>query len=443
MAIAQQKTRLPPGPQAGEMAELRHNPLVYWEYLYHTYGDMVTVSSGNMPVVLLFRPEHVRYLLIEQAQNFTTRELNRKLHDFLGEGLLTLNGEKHRQHRRLLQPAFHKKRIESYAPIMVQYTLDMLDQWQPGATIDLARALRELTLRIIVKCLCDTDLAAHVRALGQAFVDVAETPPGFLEQRLGLHIDLPMTRYGKRMAATRQINALIYPIIAAHQADGRDRGDVLSLLLTGQIEGSRLSYKQVRDHIITLISAGHDTTTDALVWTFYLLAEHPDVRAKLRQELHTVLAGRPPTLMDVPNLIYTEWVLNEAMRLYSPSWLQSRCAIEAFELDGYRFPPRTIAIVSAWVTHRRPDLWEEATAFRPERWDPVNGQKVPLGAYFPFGAGPRTCIGMPLAMQEMKLLLATILQRYTPRLVPGYRLEPMPVVTLHPKHGMPVILEPA
>jgi cytochrome P450 len=248
------------------------------------------------------------------------------------------------------------------------------------------------------------------------------------------------------------VDEFIYALIAKRRAEGQDKGDVMSMLLAAQeqeegggngVLTGALSDRQVRDHIMTFFAAGHETTANALTWTFYLLSEHPAAREKLLDELRTVLGGRIPTVDDVASLPYLEWVLNESMRLYPPAWTQGRRAVEAFDLDGVHFPAGTMVMFSQWVIHRLPEVWGDPEAFRPERWDPTLVEKTPPWSYFPFGGGPRICIGMPFAQLEAKLLLATILQQYIPRVVPGYRLELNPLVTLRPKYGMPVILFPA
>ena len=199
--------------------------------------------------------------------------------------------------------------------------------------------------------------------------------------------------------------------------------------------------KQIHDQVLTFVAAGHETAQNTLSWTFCLLSQHPTVYEKLLAELQTVLAGRTPTVADLPKLPYLEWVINESWRYYPPAWLQGRRAIEAFDFDGYHFLANTVALVSQWVTHNLPDIWGDPENFRPERWDPASGQKIPQGAYFPFGGGPRICIGIPFAEMETKLLVASILQRYTPRLVPGFPVVLQPRVTLRPKYGMHMILE--
>ena len=437
---------LPPGPRplpiVGNILDFRRDQLGYLQELQRQFGKMATIYIGKTPVVLLFRPEHVRYVLTENPRNFTSREVAEGLRQLIGDGLLTIDGEAHRQQRRLVQPAFHKKRVESYAGIMTDYAEQMLKDWRAGDRIDMARTMQELTLRIVGKCLFNLDLAGEVNALGSAFTEMIANPVGLLEGFLNVRIDQPFTAYGKRMAAKRRVDEFIYRLIAQRRRETEDKGDVLSMLLEAQEGDTGLSDTQVHDHIMTFVAAGHETTANALTWTFYLLSQHAEAREKLLAELKSVLGGRTPTLDDLPNLPYTEWSLNESMRIYPPAWTQGRRAVEAFELDGVHFPAGTMVMFSQWVIHRLPDIWGDPEAFRPERWDPIHGQKVPPWSYFPFGGGPRICIGMPFAQLEAKLLLATILQHYTPRLVPGYRLQLNPLITLRPKNGMPMTLIP-
>lgn len=449
------QTTLPEGPQPlpviGNALSFRLDPLGYFQELQRTYGNMTTIYLGRVPIVMLFRPEHVRYVLIENPRNFTNREFtqgNGGGGGILDEGLLTIDGEAHRQQRRAVQPAFHKKRVESYAAIMTEYTQELLKTWHAGDTVDVSRGMQELTLRIVGKCLFNIDLGTQLADLGTAFNGIIGTQPGILETLLNIRIDQPFTSYGKRMNAIRRLDTLIYTLIAQRRGDDQDKGDVLSMLLTApdgrdaEHADVPLTDKQVHDHIMTFIAAGHETTANALTWTFYLLSEHPQVRDKLLDEIRSVLSGRAPTIEDMPNLPYLDWVLNESMRMYPPAWIQGRPAVEAFELDGVRFPADTMLLLSQWVTHRLPDIWGDPDVFKPERWDPVNGQKLPQGAYFPFGAGPRICIGMPFAQLEAKLILASILQRYTPRTTPGYRAEVSPLITLRPKENLRMMLIP-
>jgi len=446
-APMQNSSLLPPGPKGlpfvGNLLQFQRNPLQFFREMQQRFPRMATVYIGKTPFVLCFRPEHVRYVLIEHPRKFV--KPNRggfNLRFLLGDGLLTSDGDFHRQQRRLVQPAFHKHRVENYADIMVQMTQEMLAEWKPESEINISQAMQYLTLRIIAKALFNIESREPVIELGHAFDVVIKHS----RRRIGIlgrmGIEPPFTGYGKAMAGKRALDKFVYNLIAQRRAEGRDTGDVLSMLLEAQDEENPMTDKQIHDQVLTFVAAGHETAQNTLSWTFYLLSQHPEVREKLLSELQTVLAGRVPTVDDLAHLPYLEWVINESWRMLPPAWTQGRRATEDIELDGYHIPAGTLFIVSQWVLHHLPDIWGDPDEFRPERWDPVNGQKVPQGAYFPFGAGPRICIGMPFAQMETKLLLATILQKYTPRLVPGFPVVLQPRVTLRPKHGMRMILEP-
>src|SRR6266849_6639206 len=446
------KTALPPGPRKlpyiGNLLSLRQDPLGFLQQLQRTYGNMATIYIGKNPAVVLLRPEHVRYVLVEHPRDFSNRGVLQDDNNggFANEGLLTIDGEKHRQQRRAVQPAFHKKQVEGYAAIMEQYTQELLKTWHAGDTVDMSRTMQELTLRIVSKCLFSIDLSSQLDPLSNAFDGVIGSSTSMVEDLLNIRIDNPITGYGKRMAALRQLDMLIYTLIAQSREDDRDYHDVLSMLMAaqnGEEPGTKLTGKQIHDHILTFLAAGHETTAIALVWTFYLLSQYPQVRIKLQDEIRSVLAGREPTLDDLAKLPYLDWVLNESMRLYPPAWLQMRSVARETELDGVRLPVGTQLILSQWVIHRLPEIWQDPEVFRPERWDPTNKQQIPQGAYFPFGGGPRTCIGMPLAQLEARIILANILQHYTPQPAPGYTPGLQPVITLRPKRHLRVSLMPA
>ncbi len=445
-------TMLPPGPHRlpyiGNLLSLRQDPLGFFQQLQRTYGNMATIYIGKSPAVLLFRPEHVRYVLVEHPRDFSNRGVLRGNSDggFASEGLLTIDGEKHRQQRHAVQPAFHKKRVEGYVTIMEQYTQEVLKTWHPGDTVDMSRTLQELTLRIVSKCLFSIDLSSQLGPLSDAFDGVIGTSTSIAEDLLNIRIDNPITGYGKRRAASRQLDMLIYTLIAQRRDDERDYNDVLSMLMSaqsGEEPDAKLTEKQIHDHILTFLAAGHETTAIALVWTFYLLSQYPHVRITLQEQIRSVLAGREPTLDDLAKLPYLDWVLSESMRLYPPAWLQMRFVAKETELDGVRLPVGTLIILSQWVVHRLPDIWEDAEVFKPERWDPANGRQMVPGSYFPFGGGPRTCIGMPLAQLEARIILTSILQHYTPQPVSGYTPGFQPGITLRPKQHLQAILLPA
>ena len=438
---------LPAGPKGlpivGNALQFQRDPLAFMRRTQQQFGRMAHLRLGNETVVTFFRPEHVRYFLMEHPRNFIKPNLGNgaNLKAFLGDGLLTTDGEFHRKQRRLVQPAFHKKRVEGYADVMVQFTQEMLETWQAGAEIDMAQSMQQLTLRIILKSLFNIDSPAQATTLGYAFNDMINNTRRRFSTLAKLERRLPLEKNRRREAGERTIDDFVYALIKQHRAEGQDVGDVLSMLLDAQDEGNTMTDKQVHDQVLTFVAAGHETAQNTLSWTFYLLSQHPTVYKKLLAELQMVLAGRTPTVADLAKLPYLEWVINESWRYYPPAWLQGRRALEAFDLDGYHFPANTVALLSQWVTHNLPDIWGDPANFRPERWDPSSGQKVPQGAYFPFGGGPRMCIGMPFAEMETKLLVASILQRFTPRLVPGFPAVPQPRVTLRPKYGMHMILE--
>src|SRR6266571_726125 len=445
------KTTLPPGPRPlpyiGNLLSLRQDPLGFLQQLQRIYGNMATIYIGKNPAVVLFRPEHVRYVLVEHPRNFSNRGLLRGDSDsgFASEGLLTIDGEKHRQQRHAVQAAFHKKRVEGYAAIVQQYTEELLKTWQLGDTVDMSRAMQELTLRIVSKCLFSIDLSSQLSPLSTAFDGVIGSSTSMAEDLLNIRIDNPITGYGKRMAAMRQLNMLIYTLIAQRRDDERESNDVLAMLMSaesGEEPETKLTEKQIHDHILTFLAAGHETTAIALVWTFYLLSQYPQVRAKLQDEIRNILAEGEPTLDELAKIPYLDWVLNESMRLYPPAWLQMRFVAKETELDGVRLPVGTLIILSQWVIHRLPEIWADPEVFRPERWDPENKQQLPAGAYFPFGGGPRTCIGMPLAQLEARIILANILQHYTPQPDPGYTPGFQPSITLRPKQHFRVTLVP-
>jgi len=437
---------LPPGPRplpvVGNILAFRRDPLRFLTQLYRTYGTVATFYAGRIPVFLLSRPETIHFVLVEHARNFTNREFAFELLELLGDGLLTLDGEAHRQQRRLVQPAFHKRRVEGYRDLMVRHTEAMLERWQSGAEVNIQAEMQALTLRIVAEALFALP-PEESDQLGAAFNATVR----ILRQRRYsplrmLNINLPIGLYGRYRQARQQLDRMVYDIIARHRASGVDNGDVISMLLRAQdTDGTTLSDRQIRDHTMTLLAAGHETTALALTWTFYLLSQHPEVRAKLLDELGRVLGGRAPTVADLEQLPYLEMVVLEALRLYPPAWTQGRRAINDFEAEGYTFPAGSIIMMSQWVVHHAPEYFPDPERFRPERFDPVTGNPHPP-AFFPFGGGPRTCIGMPFALLEARILLATIIQRFTPLLAPDQRVALMPMVTLHPKYGMRMRLEP-
>jgi cytochrome P450 len=358
-----------------------------------------------------------------------------------GKGLLTSEGDFWLRQRRLAQPAFHRARIASYASTMVEYTERLLDEWQDGEERDIHKEMMRLTLQIVGKTLFDADVEHDAQDVGKSLELLLEIGADF-RRTLFVPQWLPTPTNIRKERAIRLIENVLYRIIAEKRASGRDAGDLLSMLLAAQDEdGSRMTDQQLRDEAITLFLAGHETTANTLSWTWWLLAQNPAVEAKLHAELRTVLGGRAPTLEDLPNLIYTNHVITESMRLYPPSWGTARTAIEDHEIAGYAVPKGSGVSFAQWTVHRDARWYDAPEEFRPERWEGDLLKRIPKFAYFPFGGGPRQCIGNSFALMESALTLATIAQRYRFRLVEGHPLVPLASITLRPRYGIRVVLE--
>lgn len=359
-----------------------------------------------------------------------------------GHGLLTAEGDTWLRQRRLAAPAFHSRRIAAYGDVMVRYAERMLDGWHDGESRDAHHEMMKLTMQIVSKTLFDAEVSEDEMEVSRAFDAIVEEIALRFRQPLPIPDWLPLPRNRRYLAAVRRLDALVYRFIAARRRVEGDRGDLLSMLLAARDEDGRgMTDVQVRDEVITLFLAGHETTAIALSWTWYLLARHPEAEARLAEELETVLDGRAPTLEDLPRLSYTEQVIKESMRRYPPAYAFGREAVEDCEIGGYRIPAGATVFMSQWAMHRDSRFFAEPEAFRPERWTAELEQSLPRYAYLPFGGGPRICIGNRFAMMEAVLLLATIARRFRLRLASSDEIKPFPSITLRPVGGVPVRLE--
>ena len=459
-------TRLPPGPRLSALQRL-----VYWpgrnmlEFIRNnarTYGDLVTYRLGGELVFLVGDPNHIKDILVTHNRNFTKSRGLERTKRLLGNGLLTSEGATHLRQRRLMQPAFHRERIAGYGRTMAEYAERTRTRWSDGATLDVAQEMMRLTLSIAGKTLFDVDIERQAAEVGRAMNDVMESfwtsmlPfPDLLER-------MPIPRLRRARAARGQLDAIIYGMIAERRpafaegsgvaspkplrgeggASGRDHGDLLSMLLSAQDDeagddaGRVMTDKQVRDEAMTILLAGHETTANALTWTWYLISQSPEVEARLHEEVDRVLQGRLPAVADLPALSFVEKIVTEAMRLYPPAWIVGRRAIDEYPIGEYVAPPRAIMIMSPWILHRDARYFPDPDRFHPDRWTPEFKATLPQFAYFPFGGGPRRCIGESFAWMELVLVVATIAQQWTLGLVPGHPVELQPVVTLRTKHGM-------
>jgi len=446
MMSSRAKLKFPPGPSTGlkrwSLGPLNSgDPLKYFTGLMREYGDLVSLRVLNFRILLLNHPEHIEDVLVNHPRKFIKGRVLLANKRVFGRGLLTSEGDFWLRQRRLAQPAFHRARIAGYASTMVEYTERLLHDWQDGDERDIHAEMMRLTLQIVGKTLFDADVERDAQDIGKSMELLLELSANFRRTIL-IPQWLPTPTNLRLERAILQIEKVLYRIIAEKRASGRDSGDLLSMLLAAQDEdGSRMTDQQLRDEAITLFLAGHETTANTLSWTWWLLAQNPAVEAKLHAELRTVLAGRAPSLDDLPKLVYTNHVITESMRLYPPAWGTARTAIEDHEIAGYAVPKGSGVSFAQWTVHRDARWYDAPGEFRPERWEGDLLKRIPRFAYFPFGGGPRQCIGNTFALMETALTLATIAQQYRFRLVAGHPVVPLASITLRPRYGIRVVME--
>jgi cytochrome P450 len=435
-----------PGPRGwpivGNLPAFRRDQLGFYAACARDYGDVVPVRFGPRAGLIVSHPDAIEDVLVTRARDFVKSPALRLMRPLLGAGLLLSEGDFWLRQRRQLQPAFHRQRIAGYGEAMTTLTGRHLAGWKDGATVEVHAEMMTLTQAIVTKTLFDADVSGDARVVGDA-LNVLNSD---FSDRLGSVWQpppwLPTPGVLRARRAIRNLDAIVYRIIADRRARGEDRGDLLSMVLAAQDadDGTRMTDRQVRDEIMTLFLAGHETTAVALSWTFYLLAQHPEAETWLIDELRDVLGGRAPTVADLPKLRRTDMVVTEAMRLYPPAYALGRFSIRPTEIAGERIQPRTIVVLATSTVQRDPRWFVEPDAFRPERWADDLARRLPRFAYFPFGGGPRQCIGNTFAQMEAVLVLATIAQRFRLALVPGQRVTATPYVTLRPEPGIRMLL---
>ena len=394
-------------------------------------------------------PNGVRHVLLDNAQNYKKSELSRRiLEPGLGRGLITTDGELWRRHRRIMAPAFDPRSVAGYAPVMTEVTEEMLAQWDAlpeRSEVDVAVAMMHTTLHIISRAMFSSDSDEIVDVVERGVSEYQTTVrPNLLDL---LHFPEWLTELiSPRMAdgILDEFDASVDRLLTERgRAPDAEPKDLLARLIAARDTetGGGMTAQEVRDQVVTIFMAGHETTAQALAWTWYLLSQHPGAEAKLHEELASVLEGRTPRHDDVANLPYARMVLEEAMRLYPPAHTLGRQPIAADEVSGHRIPAGSTVLIVPWMLHRKPSLWERPDRFEPERFSPERAAARPRFTYLPFGAGPRICIGAAFAMEEGILILATIAQRYRLRLKPGHPVEPQGLITIRPRYGLPMILE--
>lgn len=443
----------PPGPRGrpivGNLIEAQRDALAFYLSLVRQYGYICRFNS-LYPYYGYFvgSPQGAEHILRTHQHNYPKGPFGIALMKLLaGEGLLASEGDLWLRQRRLIQPAFHRSRLASFATTMSELAEETAEQWQPaaagGAVLNIAAEMMRLTLRIVGCTLFSIDVQHEADAISPALTVALEHTNFRSTHPFAIPEKYPTPRNRRYRAAVRTLDQVVQDIVDQRRRTGERPDDLLDMLLQARDEatGTGMSDHQLRDEVRTLLLAGHETTANALAWTWYLLARHPRVEDALHSELRDVLGGRTPTLDDLPRLPYTRMVIDEAMRLYPPAWALIRQSVNDDEIDGYRIDGNTVIGLSPYVTHRHPEYWPDPERFDPERFTPERVAERPKFAYFPFGGGPRLCIGNNFALMEAQLIVATLAQRYRLRLAVDRPVEYELVSVLRPKGGVPMRLE--
>ncbi|MFZ1156860.1 MAG: cytochrome P450 [Candidatus Sulfotelmatobacter sp.] len=418
------------------------NPIFLFQHLAEKYGDVAHYKIGGHHIVFLNHPEYIREVLVVQNDNFIKERTVQRTKMLLGDGMITSEDAEHRAQRQVAQPAFHRQRIQEYGAAIVDEAARARESWKDGEQRDIAIDMMHLSLKIVARTLFAADLQNEVLQLADA-----------INRIMGLYnflVMLPAAEWlvhlrppglAAFVKARKRIDAVVYRMIDAHRRRGGNGGSLLDLMLSASSyespsDGGPDSQQALRDQVITIFLAGYETVANALIWTWYLLSQNPECERRCHEEVDSVLQGRLPTAEDVPRLRYVEMALAESMRLYPPAWAMGRYARNDFQLGDFRLPAWTTVLISQFVTHRDPRYFPDPLRFDPERFTVEAKSRRTKFTYFPFGAGVRQCIGESFAWMEGVLVLATFLQKWRLRLVPGQRVEPQPLITLRPKYGM-------
>jgi cytochrome P450 len=458
MIVRKTPPAIPPGPRLPMLGTLimpGRDPLAIFTGFAHQYGDIVRFRMSGERAVFINHPDYIRQVLVTDHAKYGKSRALERARKLLGDGLLTSDGADHQRKRRQVQPAFHRAQIAAYAETMVESAARMADRWVDGAAIDVSTEMMRLTLSIVARTLFGVDLEAKADTVGRALTNVLETFWLTLLPFSDVIEAFPLNALRKSAAARAELDALIYGMMADRRAHPRtwspirgpqtDPGappdDVLSMLIRAQWQDDAggMTDREIRDEAMTLLLAGHETTANALMWTWYLLSQSPHVAARVHDEVDHVLAGRNASAESVEALPYIIRVVTESLRMYPPAWSIGRRAKDPTAIGDYHIPAQSLVFMSQWVMHRDARFYADPAEFLPDRWTPEFRASLPKHAYFPFGGGPRHCIGESFAWMELVLLVATIAQRWDLRLVPGHPVATQPLITLRSRNGMRMI----
>lgn len=438
-----------PGPRGelltGSYRAYRKDPLGFFLDAGLRYPDLARFRFVYKPAFLVTNPPFIKHILQDRRQNYVKGISYDSLRLLLGQGLLVSEGDLWRRQRKLAQPVFHRNRMEAKLGIMTACVDAVVERWR-GRTepVDVVGDMMRLAFDIVGRTLMGADIVEEMAQVEAVLNDAIEHVYRHMEAPLKIPTSVPTSanrRFRKHLAT---LDGVVARVIARNRAGKGEAGTLLSLLMNARDDetGQGMSDRQLRDEVLTFLLAGHETTGDALVWTWTLLSDHPEVEARLHAELDRVLGGRAPSVEDLGRLVYTGQVIDESMRIYPPAWSFTRSAAGEDELGGYRIPKDAIIVISPYVNHRLPRFWSDPERFDPDRFAPGRAEALDTYAYFPFGGGPHTCIGKHLSLIEVKVGLAMLAQRYRVRVVPGQDLTALPRISLRPKGRILARIEP-
>lgn len=447
-AANKEHAHLPPGPKGlpliGSLVDYFRDPLGFLTKVSVKYGDIAYFRTGSRRIYLLGNPEHIKDVLVTHNRNFTkSRALNRAK-AVLGEGLLTSEGDVHLKQRRIIQPVFHHKRIKGYGDVMAHYGSRVGDDWRRGEAVNIHSEMTKLTLAVVSKTLFGADVESESDEITGALTELVNLFPRFVFPFSEILDNLPLPSNKRAGEALERLDRIIYGLIRERCSGTWAGEDLLTMLLEAKDEegdGKGMGIKQVRDEAITLFLAGQETIANSLTWTWYLVSTHPEVEKRLHEEIDSALNGRLPSLDDLGKLPYTYRVFKEALRLYPPAWAVARRAVNNYPVGEYVVPSGADILMSQYVVHRDVRFYPEPLKFDPDRWEDEKESLLPRFAYFPFGGGPRRCIGEPFAWMEGVILIAAIASKWRMSLVPGQRIVPDPLITIRPKYGIRMTVE--
>ena len=441
--MANTATQSAPGPKGlpliGNTLQFTRDQLGFCSGVARDYGDVARFRVGLDDWYLLSNAADIHDVCVTRAKLFHKPRIARQIYDlFLGKGILVTDGEFWKQQHKMVKPGFHKRRIDSYGESMAGLASDMVDGWKEGQDVDICEEMTDLTLAIVAKTLFDADVKRDARVVGDAMKIINEVLVAHINLPIPVPKWWPSKTNKQKLSAIADMDRVLARIIAERRRTPGDRNDLLSMLLEAEDgEGKRMSDQQLRDEVMTLFFAGHETTSHALTWTWYLLSQNADVAQRVYDEVHPVLNGRTPTIEDLPSFPYLEMVVKESMRLIPSVWMFMREPIEDVEIGGYTVPKGSYVAISQYVTHRHPRNFTNPLKFDPERFTPENEKKIPQGAYVPFSVGPRVCIGKAFAMMEARLILATMIDRVHVDVRHGYQPDFAPQLSLNARNGLP------